>query len=77
MASSRWRAAAFSVTTAPRPTIASDAATSAKATKTRIRKRHGALSPSTTLRIVTASPTAAAGSISLTAARTPADTALS
>ena len=70
MASSRWRAAALSVTTAPRPTIASVAATSANATNTRIRKRHGALSPSTTLRIVTASPIAAAGSISLTAART-------
>ena len=47
----------------------------ANATKTRIRNRHGALSPSTTLRIVTASPTAPAGSTSLTAARIAADDA--
>ena len=72
IASSRARADTVSAMTDARPTVASTAATIANETNTRIRKRHGALSPSTTLRIVTASPTPAFGSTPRTAARTAA-----
>ena len=64
-----------STMTAASPTAASVAASPANARNTRIRNRHGALSPSTTARIIVAPDTWACGSISRAAARTPSTTA--